>query len=199
MERSLIFVSLILGLFAVLHTEARVVVLSDDDLEEIQHVLRYGDPPHRMMDVERTGCSCVGKDCGCCLDLSIPQIKFKDLTCVNFTYLSEEYGLRVTFTINSYTVLNVTVSAKNPPPICFGIPKLEKFGSFCIDFYNLDVTDKKFSGCVKLQIRLIDVIDITENFGCFHIPLLDKYEAARANFMVQSIERSRQLAILGEH
>lgn len=57
-----------------------VSMYSDDDLQEIQHVLRYGgDPPHKMA-VERSGCSCVGKDCGCCLDLSIPQIKFKDMS-----------------------------------------------------------------------------------------------------------------------
>lgn len=192
----MIFGCLVLCLFAVLHTEAHALVLSGDAVEGIQHVLRYGDAPHKMA-VEKTGCSCVGKDCGCCLDLSIPQIKFRDLTCVNVSYLPEEYGIRVTFTINSLVIVNTTVSAKNPPPLCFGIPHFEEYGSFCIDFYNFDVKDKTFSGCVKLQIRLIGIIDFSENFGCFHIPLIDEYESAQANFIVKGIERSRQLAKLG--
>jgi Domain of unknown function (DUF4773) len=67
--------------------------------------------------------------------------------------------------------VHLLTAAKNPPPICFAIPYAEKAASLCVDFYNLDLANSTFSGCIKLQARLAFVIVESIDFGCFHIPL----------------------------
>jgi Domain of unknown function (DUF4773) len=59
--------------------------------------------------------------------------------------------------------------------VCFAVPYLEKAASLCIDFYNLDLANKTFSGCVKMQARLAHVVVESVDFGCFHIPLRKPY------------------------
>jgi|SRR6218665_669961 len=65
------------------------------------------------------------------------------------------------------------VSARNPPPICVGIPYLKKGGSVCVQFYNLNVGKKSFSGCSRLLGRLLFVTIIKVNVGCFHVNFLN--------------------------
>ena len=60
-------------------------------------------------------------------------------------------------------------SARNPPPICVDVPHLEKYASICIDFYNLDISKKKFSGCVALEARLYHILKEKVELGCFHV------------------------------
>lgn len=48
---------------------------------------------------------------------------------------------------------------------------MERLASLCIDFYNLDVANGTFSGCIKLKAKLAFVIVESIDLGCFHIPL----------------------------
>lgn len=70
--------------------------------------------------------------------------------------------------------------AKNPPPLCLAIPKLHDLASICIDFYDLDIVDKTFQGCVKLQARLAFTLDEEIKLGCFKIPFGCSDAEARA-------------------
>jgi hypothetical protein len=90
---------------------------------------------------------------------------------VNASYLPDQYGIALTMNIDKFIVLNITVSAKNPPPICFGIPFLEKEASLCLRFYNMDWSQKTFSGCMRLEARLIHIVVANIEMGCFHFPL----------------------------
>ncbi|ELU02864.1 hypothetical protein CAPTEDRAFT_210699 [Capitella teleta] len=127
---------------------------------------------HRPFSQEGTGCQCIGYDCGCCLHLHLPTIHVNDTGCSNVTYLPNEYGISVTFDIDGHVIINETLSARNPPPICAEVPHLEKYASICIAFYDLDLTKAHFHGCMRLQVRLVKVIKQEVNLGCFNIPLL---------------------------
>lgn len=67
-------------------------------------------------------------------------------------------------------ILASFTSARNPPPICVGIPYLEKEASICIDIYDIDYS-KNFGACIKLEARLYHVKVEDVELGCFHIPL----------------------------
>ena len=61
-------------------------------------------------------------------------------------------------------------SAKNPPPLYFGIPDLKYVGAG-IDFYDLDISKQKFHGCIRLELELMHIRVIHQDLGCFDIPL----------------------------
>ncbi|XP_014679073.1 PREDICTED: uncharacterized protein LOC106818918 [Priapulus caudatus] len=124
--------------------------------------------------VEESGCECANYSCGCCAHLDVPKIHLNDTGCVNFSYLPDEYGVSFTFSIDNKTIFNETISAKNPPPICYGVPFLEEYASVCIHFYDLELTRDKFRGCVKLEARLEHVAVGEYDLGCFQMPLRRK-------------------------
>lgn len=118
-----------------------------------------------------SGCTCQNYNCGCCVHLEVKEIDLNDKVCVNFSYLpAPEYGLSITLTIDDKTIINATISARNPPPLCIDIPYLKKYASLCLEFKDLDVSNKTFSGCVFVTFRLILVKIETVKIGCFKIP-----------------------------
>jgi len=121
----------------------------------------------------RSGCSCIREkyNCGCCAAFDFPKIGLNDTGCVNVTYLPEQYGVSFLVSLDGHVIYNETVSAKNPPPICFGIPHLEKAASLCVDFYNMDYANETFAGCIKVEARLYHVLVDDIDLGCFKIPL----------------------------
>ncbi len=64
-----------------------------------------------------------------------------------------------------------SISAKNPPPACFGVPYLEKAASICVDFHDLDLNNSTFSGCVKVEARLYAIMIEEYELGCFNFPV----------------------------
>ena len=58
---------------------------------------------------------------------------------------------------------------RNPPPICAEIPDLHKFGSLCVDFYNVTFTQNP-GACVRIEAKLLKVTIEKVDIGCFHIP-----------------------------
>jgi hypothetical protein len=158
------------------------VVLQPDNVEEVIRLLYAKQVKNidNSNNVETNSavnkwkeaqCSCINYNCGCCAHVTVPKIKLDDTCCVNVSYLPAEYGISVTFTFDGISIINATVSAKNPPPICFGIPYLEKEASVCIRFYNLDYTERLISGCVRLEARLAFVLVESVDLGCFHLPI----------------------------
>ena len=132
----------------------------------------------------KTGCECIREkyNCGCCATFNFPKIGLNDTGCVNVTYLPEQYGVSFLVSLDGKVIYNETVSAKNPPPICFGIPHLEKAASLCVDFYNMDYTNVTFSGCIKVEARLYHVLVDDLDLGCFKIPLSNSPLTNAANY-----------------
>ena len=83
------------------------------------------------------------------------------------------------------------VAAKNPPPICLAVPYLKKELSLCLDFYNLDLSNKSISGCLKLEARVAFIVVEKLDLGCFHIPLYNVAAQQTAAAVVQSIRAAR--------
>ncbi|XP_077989056.1 uncharacterized protein LOC144443451 [Glandiceps talaboti] len=124
-------------------------------------------------NLKGTGCECNSTSCGCCADLVIEKIELNTTVCVNVSYLPEELGFSFTLSLGGEVIYNETVSVKNPPPICFGVPYLEKYFGICIHFYDMEYSTSKLSGCIKLEARLYDVVVESIELGCFTIPPSD--------------------------
>ncbi|XP_071103445.1 uncharacterized protein [Haliotis cracherodii] len=128
---------------------------------------------HDVLDSRKangTGCGCLGYNCGCCAHLKVSQIGLNDTVCTNLTYLPDQYGVSLTVSVDGVVYYNNTVSARNPPPICVAVPYLKKYASICIKFYNLDIQQRTFSGCVRVLAQLATVIVESFDLGCFKIP-----------------------------
>ncbi|XP_013389938.1 uncharacterized protein LOC106158476 [Lingula anatina] len=138
------------------------------DLADFEKVV-VEDLLYSKSEVKNSGCKCVNYNCGCCAHMEVSKIELNETGCVNVSYLPDQYGISLTFSLNGHVYVNETISAKNPPPLCFAIPHLKDFASLCIKFYNLSVSSSKLSGCVKIQARLyhVDIEDIP--LGCFKL------------------------------
>ncbi|XP_042912385.1 uncharacterized protein [Parasteatoda tepidariorum] len=132
-------------------------------------LITYGYEVNSDLDENSYGCLCSNNTCGCCAHIEAPKIGLNDTGCVNLTYLPEEYGISFTVTIDKLTIYNETISAKNPPPACFGAPILKDYADLCLRFYDLDVSKTKLHGCVKIEARLHYVIVGEYKIGCFNI------------------------------
>ncbi|XP_065350718.1 uncharacterized protein LOC135946434 [Cloeon dipterum] len=114
-------------------------------------------------------CVCSTYTCGCCSHMQVDVIELNSTICTNMTYLSDDYGLSYTITLNHHTLFNETVSARNPPPFCIGMPYLKKWAEVCLRMFDLDVTRHKFHGCVEAEARLKRVRVAHYDLGCVNI------------------------------
>ncbi|CAM1332975.1 Uncharacterised protein g11027 [Pycnogonum litorale] len=137
----------------------------------------YGFLPNGAMSTckrntsDGSGCECSRHTCGCCAHLEVEKIYLNDTGCVNVTYLPEQYGLSFTVSIDSKIIFNETVSAKNPPPYCFGVPYLKRYAELCIIFYDMTYSSH-LHGCIKLQARLLRQCLAEYKLGCFNIDIV---------------------------
>ncbi|XP_070542278.1 uncharacterized protein [Ptychodera flava] len=121
-------------------------------------------------ELQSTGCECNSTSCGCCADLVVEKVELNTTACMNLSYLPDQFGISFTISLGGEVVFNETISARNPPPICFGIPYLEKYFSLCLQFYNMEFSTSKLSGCARLDARLYEVVVESIELGCFKIP-----------------------------
>lgn len=177
----------VICLVAVFYIAAgRIVKVSDVD--HVHHELK---PLPFEQGVLSKGkhCVCVKYDCGCCIRFTWEEAKLVNTTaCVNVSYLPDQYGFALVLTVNHVVLYNKTVSAKNPPPLCFDVPYLEKELSLCIDFYNLEYSKQYINGCVKIQAKIALLKVKTFDLGCFHIPLYSIAAQLTAAEVVESIQ-----------
>uniref|UniRef100_A0A0C9R8Y3 HisS protein n=1 Tax=Fopius arisanus TaxID=64838 RepID=A0A0C9R8Y3_9HYME len=157
--RFVIIISIILMLISV-----STCLQDESSLQEL-----IGD---RESDSLKNGCVCIKNNCGCCERMVLETFDINATVCGNVSYLSNDYGISVTITWNDYVVYNETVSVRNPPPICVGIPELEKLSAdVCLQLYDLSFTKKLYHGCAKIAVEIYHVIHKSVNVGCFDIPL----------------------------
>lgn len=91
--------------------------------------------------------------------------------CISIQYLEDEYGLELNVTLNSLYLYHEKVSAKNPPPICFHVPYLEKIADACFRIHDLEVKQKNLTGCVDLEGHIEYLKVFKFRLGCFSIPM----------------------------
>jgi hypothetical protein len=66
-------------------------------------------------------------------------------------------------------LLQNKLSARNPPPICFGSPFFKEWVEVCLRFEDVDVAPHRFSGCLEAEAELKGVVVAKYKLGCFHI------------------------------
>ncbi|XP_049783170.1 uncharacterized protein LOC126184701 [Schistocerca cancellata] len=114
-------------------------------------------------------CVCYHQTCGCCVHAEEPEIHLNSTVCVNVTYLSEDYGISFTVTLNNHTLYNETVSVRNPPPVCAGFPYVKELADICIRLYDIDAKSRTFHACARLEARMKFIIIAHYDLGCFTI------------------------------
>ncbi|XP_052235667.1 uncharacterized protein LOC127847654 [Dreissena polymorpha] len=153
-------------------------LFSQKVLREIQSV-REGDVNKYVRNFESfqsvqangSSCVCSGYNCGCCADLKWDVIHLDDTVCVNVSYLpAPEYGISATLTVDGKTIINETVSARNPPPLCVDVPYLKEYASLCIRLSQITVTPRSFSACASIEAEVFKIKVEEINLGCFTIP-----------------------------
>jgi hypothetical protein len=118
-----------------------------------------------------SGCHCDGDTCGCCVHVSWKKIGLDGDACLNLTYIPANLEIDLTLVIGPYTIINKTVSAKDPD-ICVGIPYIKKLASICLDFSNVTYSNHSLSGCADVRAEIIDITVAKANLGCFNLHLL---------------------------
>jgi hypothetical protein len=122
-------------------------------------------------DGESTGCQCEGDTCGCCVHLSWSRVGINGDVCANISYIASQLEIAVTLTYGGLTLINETVSARNPD-VCVDIPRLKKLASICLDFSNVTYSSSHLSGCADVRAELIGITLYKEQLGCFDIHVL---------------------------
>lgn len=165
-KRSFVISITILALVELCESNVNSAVAFSSEMFDSPHIFQYKN----SIDQE---CHCINYNCGCCEHLEVEKIHLNNTVCVNFTYLPEDIGISFTVTIGNRTVFNETISARSPPPVCFGVPYLKEYAAICIKFYDLDVSLHKVHGCVRLEARLAHVEVGDYELGCFDISRKD--------------------------
>ncbi|XP_054720157.1 uncharacterized protein LOC129229805 [Uloborus diversus] len=146
-------------------------------------------------DFTSYGCVCKDYNCGCCAHLEVPRVGLNDTGCVNLTYLPKEYGISFTMTIDNLVIYNETISARNPPPICFGAPMLKEYAELCVHFYDLSVSTTKAHGCVQVEARLHKVVVATYKIGCFDIGNIDRWKKYHKKLIEKILRKESNITL----
>ncbi|GAB1608864.1 uncharacterized protein LOC115218615 [Argonauta hians] len=109
----------------------------------------------------------------CCQLIHIKSLDIKDTVCIKLSYLRKDVGFDLRILWDNNTIYDKSISMRNPPPLCVGLPHLLDV-QFCAKFYNISFENHKLSACLKL--RFIAGIEEDVKIGCFSIPLLAETE-----------------------
>ncbi|XP_029155465.1 uncharacterized protein LOC114928437 [Nylanderia fulva] len=121
------------------------------------------------------GCECIKYDCGCCQYIELDAVFINGTLCVNASYLEHDYGISITVTYNNFAIINETVSARNPPPICVGEDIVDAVElEICLHIYDIDVTSDKFHACFEVLGKVMKLKLSTIKLGCIDSKLKKK-------------------------
>ncbi|CAL1279996.1 unnamed protein product, partial [Larinioides sclopetarius] len=98
--------------------------------------------------------------------------------CLSFGIEPKTYGISLVLSVNGEALINETISATNPPPLCVSVPLVKELIDVCIHFSDLSISNKKFHGCAQLELRMWWVYVVAEyKLGCFDINNLSSQQA----------------------
>lgn len=140
-------------------------------VKEVNTKLAHMDNYVRIVVPKFSGekCVCYHQTCGCCIHAEEPDIHLNSTVCVNVTYLSEDYGISFTVSLNNHTLYNETVSVRNPPPVCVGFPYVKELADICVRLYDIDAKSRTFHACARVEARMKYIIIAHYDLGCFTI------------------------------
>ncbi|KYQ53732.1 hypothetical protein ALC60_07356 [Trachymyrmex zeteki] len=102
--------------------------------------------------------------------------------CVNASYLEKDYGISLTITYNNFVIINETISARNPPPICFGEDILNEVDiEVCLHMYDINIDKHKFHVCFEIYGKIMKLPITKIKLGCIQTKLHDKMEYIENN------------------
>ncbi|XP_011166387.1 uncharacterized protein LOC105200506 [Solenopsis invicta] len=131
------------------------------------------------LKAESNNCKCFNYDCGCCQHLKWDEISMDGILCANASYLVNDYGISLTLTFNDFTIINETVSARNPPPICFGEDIVDALDiEICLHIYDIHIPIKndKFRACFEILGKIMKLKITKIHLGCVQTELSKKTE-----------------------
>jgi len=120
-------------------------------------------------------CECLKDDCGCCAVIQSNLLHLNDTACLNITYIPATISLSLLLSVDGKVWINETVSALDPD-VCVPIPIIDYVVDVCLQFYNVQINDTDVSGCVKLELEVLDINVGGVDLGCFHFPVLTNKE-----------------------
>lgn len=136
------------------------------------------------MNVYDKGCECIKYNCGCCQHLKWNAVSMDGKLCMNASYLEKDYGISLTVTYNNFAIFNETVSARNPPPICFGEDITDALEvEACLRIYDINIDDKKFHACFEITGKIMKLTITKVKLGCIQTKLRNKIEYIENNML----------------
>ncbi|XP_055330547.1 uncharacterized protein LOC129582941 [Paramacrobiotus metropolitanus] len=93
--------------------------------------------------------------------------------CAEIVYMPQSLGASFILEVDNFVLVNKTVSARDPAPLCYTIPQIPLDAQLCLQVYDLDFNWAKLdiSGCVNFQGKLEGMSILTIKLGCFNLPL----------------------------
>lgn len=121
------------------------------------------------LEINGRHCSCEKHHhaCGCCLKVRAHAFhkQIEAEVCMNASYIPSPLAVQFFLTWNKDVLFNKTISASDPPPICFDIPHLN-VAKACVKFSNVSIEKRHVGGCVTLELKAFHAEkDIP--LGCF--------------------------------
>ncbi|XP_025269496.1 uncharacterized protein LOC112639515 [Camponotus floridanus] len=120
-----------------------------------------------VMKIYNNGCECIKYHCGCCQFIEWDAVYLNGTLCANASYLDRDYGISITITYNHITIINETVTARDPPPICIGenIVGSVKI-DICLQIYDIDVDYNGFHACFDILGKIMKLKVYKLELGC---------------------------------
>ncbi|XP_036364195.1 uncharacterized protein LOC115218648 isoform X1 [Octopus sinensis] len=139
----------------------------------------YESPKTNMADANSHYCDFNGDTWECCLPIYVKDLNINDMACAKLSYLPQDIGFEADVLWNEKTIYKKSVSMRNPPALCEGLPYLAKV-DICLVFYNIVFKADSFSACVKFRIDFYAYEDF--KLKCFTVPLSTESQSSHHLF-----------------
>ncbi|KAL2719385.1 uncharacterized protein V1478_010847 [Vespula squamosa] len=132
---------------------------------------------NKIFNLVDDDCNCINYNCGCCKYIEYDIIFLNGTFCGNASYLEKDYGFSVTLSYNNLTLINETLSARNPPPVCYSLikfahllplPKLPYLIHICLRVYDIDINKNGLHLCFELELEMLTHTISIIRLGCIN-------------------------------
>ncbi|KAL0107831.1 hypothetical protein PUN28_014839 [Cardiocondyla obscurior] len=150
--------------------------------------------PHNkfIIQVYNSGCECIKYDCGCCQRLNWGLVSLNGTLCINTTYLDNDYGISLTLTFNNLIIFNETITARNPPPFCFGDDIYELFDAeICLRIYDIELKKDKFHACFEVSGKIMKFTIAKIHLGCLHFK--SSSDIKYINEIIENVQEKKKI------